>query len=145
MQETQVQSRGQEDFPGGGHGNPLQYSCLENPMDRGAWWATVHGGVAKSQTRLMRLSIQHSCWRRRVVVFHLRASEILITFWTNFQLLLHFFFLILSLSPPLPLPSRLNHLKFLPYKFGYVSTFHNAYWRFSFPLYWKITCTYPSA
>ena len=28
--------------PGGGHGNPLQYSCLENPMDRGAWQATVH-------------------------------------------------------------------------------------------------------
>ena len=28
--------------PGGGHGNPLQYSCLENPMDRGVWWATVH-------------------------------------------------------------------------------------------------------
>ena len=37
--------------PGGGYGNPLQYSCLENPMNRGAWWATVHG-VAKSQTRL---------------------------------------------------------------------------------------------
>ena len=35
--------------PGGGHGNPPQYSCLENPMDRGAWWAIVHG-VAKSQT-----------------------------------------------------------------------------------------------
>ena len=35
--------------PGGGHGNPLQYSCLGNPMDRGAWWATVHG-VTKSQT-----------------------------------------------------------------------------------------------
>ena len=34
---------------GGGHGNPLQYSCLGNPMDRGAWWATVYG-VAKSQT-----------------------------------------------------------------------------------------------
>ena len=29
--------------PEGGHGNPLQYSCLEKPMDRGAWWATVHG------------------------------------------------------------------------------------------------------
>ena len=28
--------------PGGGHGNPLQYSCLENPMNRGAWWAAVH-------------------------------------------------------------------------------------------------------
>ena len=37
--------------PGGGSGNPLQYSCLENPMDGGAWWATVHG-VTKSQTRL---------------------------------------------------------------------------------------------
>ena len=39
--------------PGGGHGNLLQYSCLENLMDRGAWWATVRG-VTKSQTRLSR-------------------------------------------------------------------------------------------
>ena len=37
--------------PGEGNGNPLQYSCLENPMDGGAWWATVHG-VAKSRTQL---------------------------------------------------------------------------------------------
>ena len=37
--------------PGEGHGNPLQRFCLENPMDRGAWWAIVHG-VSKSQTRL---------------------------------------------------------------------------------------------
>ena len=37
--------------PGGGNGNPLQYSCLENPMDRGAWCATVHG-LAKSRTQL---------------------------------------------------------------------------------------------
>ena len=37
--------------PGGGNGNPLQYSCLENPMDRGTRWATVHG-FAKSQTQL---------------------------------------------------------------------------------------------
>ena len=37
--------------PGGGHGNPRQYYCLENPMDRGAWRATVHG-VAKSWTQL---------------------------------------------------------------------------------------------
>ena len=42
--------------PGGGHGNPLQYSCLENPMDGGAWRATVHR-VAKSWTRLKRLSV----------------------------------------------------------------------------------------
>ena len=34
---------GLESFPGEGNGNPLQYSCLENPMDREAWWATVHG------------------------------------------------------------------------------------------------------
>ena len=38
-------------FPGGEHSNPLQHSCLENPMDRGAWRVTVHG-VAKNQTRL---------------------------------------------------------------------------------------------
>ena len=45
--------------PGEGHGNPLQYSGLENPMDRGAWEATVHG-VKKSQTRLKQLST-HTC------------------------------------------------------------------------------------
>ena len=37
--------------PGGGHGNPLKYSCLKNPTNRRDWWATVHG-VAKSWTRL---------------------------------------------------------------------------------------------
>ena len=40
---------GSERSPGGGHGNPLQYSCLENSTDRGAWRATVHG-IAMSQT-----------------------------------------------------------------------------------------------
>ena len=47
--------------PGGRHGNPLQHSCLENPMDRGAWRAAVHR-VAKSRTRLKRLS---GCRRAR--------------------------------------------------------------------------------
>ena len=42
---------GWERSPGEGNGNPLQYSCLENPMDRGAWWVRVHG-VAKSGTQL---------------------------------------------------------------------------------------------
>ena len=42
--------------PRGGHGSPLQYSCLKNPMDRGAWRATVHR-VAKSRTLLQRLSM----------------------------------------------------------------------------------------
>ena len=45
--------------PGGGHGNPLQYCCLENLMDREAWWATDHG-VAKSRTWLKQLST-HWC------------------------------------------------------------------------------------
>ena len=43
-------------FPGGGHGNPLQYSCLENSKDRGAWQATVHR-VSKSRTQSKRLSM----------------------------------------------------------------------------------------
>ena len=44
--------------PGEGNGNPLQYSCLENPMDRGAWWATVHW-VTKSWTRLSDFTSLH--------------------------------------------------------------------------------------
>ena len=53
--------------PGEGHSNPLQYSCLENSMDRGAWWATVHGDP-KSRTRLKRLSMHThtpggTCWK----------------------------------------------------------------------------------
>ena len=49
---------------GEGNGNPLQYSCLENPMGRGAWWAAVHG-VAKSQTRLSNFTF----------TFHFHALE----------------------------------------------------------------------
>ena len=47
-----VQSLGWEDSPGEDHGNPFQYFCLQNPMDRGAWRATVHR-VPKSWTQLM--------------------------------------------------------------------------------------------
>ena len=49
---------------GEGKGNPLQYSCLENPRDRGAWWATVHG-VTQSQTQLIYFTI----------TFHFHALE----------------------------------------------------------------------
>ena len=42
---------GSRRFPGEGNGDPLQYSCMENLIDSGAWWATVHG-VAKNQTQL---------------------------------------------------------------------------------------------
>ena len=51
MRETWVRSLCREDSPGEGNGNPLQYSCLENPMDGRAWWAPVHGSQ-KSRKRL---------------------------------------------------------------------------------------------
>ena len=47
--------------PGGGHGNPLQYSCLGNPMDRGVWWATVHG-VAKESDTTEQINSSSSNW-----------------------------------------------------------------------------------
>ena len=54
--------------PGGGNGNPLQYPCLENSMDRGAWHATVHG-VAKSQTRLSDFTYFFTFFLNGLVVF----------------------------------------------------------------------------
>ena len=53
--------------PGEGNGYPLQYSCLENPTDRGAWWATVHG-VAKSRTT-ERLTLSLSAIKYHLVVY----------------------------------------------------------------------------
>ena len=62
--------------PGGGHGNPLQYSCQENPMDRGVCWATVHE-IAKSQTRLKRLSMhtQVKCFKLTMKSFYSRQMN----------------------------------------------------------------------
>ena len=54
-QEMQIQSLGSGRPPGGVHGNPLQCSCLENPMDRETWWATAHR-VTKNWTRLKQIS-----------------------------------------------------------------------------------------
>ena len=53
---------------GEGNGNPLQYSCLENPRDGGAWWAAIYG-VARSRTRLKRLSSSSSS-----IIFHQAIS-----------------------------------------------------------------------
>ena len=44
-------------FPGEGRGNPLQHSCLENPVDRGTWWAAVHGITESDMTELLTLSL----------------------------------------------------------------------------------------
>ena len=70
--------------PGGGHGNPLQYSCLENPMDRGAWRATVHG-VTKSWTRL-----SNSAQRRSIKILdplqRLGVSILVLPRATNYEM-----------------------------------------------------------
>ena len=78
MQESQEMTGsipGSERFPGGGHGNPLWYSCLENPMDRGAWQATVHR-VAKSRTQLKRLSMHSGMDQARLIRRGRTGSEL---------------------------------------------------------------------
>ena len=55
-------------LPGEGNGNPLQYSCRENPMDGGAWWAAVHG-VAKSQTRLSDFTLTLAFFKKIIFQF----------------------------------------------------------------------------
>ena len=69
--------------PGEGNGNPLQYSCLENPREGGAWWAAVYG-VAQSWTRLKRLSSSSSS--RSLAPAHLRwllaRSHVKVNIWT---------------------------------------------------------------
>ena len=59
---------------GGGHGNPLQNSCMENPTDKGAWWATVHR-VSKSRTQLKRLST-HACLKQTLLIRFLTTQII---------------------------------------------------------------------
>ena len=75
--------------PGEGNGNTLQYSCLENPMESGAWCAAVHG-VSKSQTRLEWLTQTHT--HNPFAFLHLRGSTILLeaqTFEIHIYLLTH--------------------------------------------------------
>ena len=59
----------------GGHGNPLRHSCLENPMDRGAWRATVHG-VTKNQTQLKRLSTHTLHLRHRCIPLYVHHTRL---------------------------------------------------------------------
>ena len=68
-------------FPGGGNGTPLQYSCLENPMDRGPWRSTAHG-VTKSRTRLKQRSIHVTFTKssnRVTIIFFPRVCSPILT------------------------------------------------------------------
>ena len=75
MQETRVRSPGLGRSPGEGNGNPLQYSCLENSMDGGAWWATVHG-VTKSRTRLSDFTFTFLKWGDQSLDNFLNKAEV---------------------------------------------------------------------
>ena len=93
---------GSERSPGGGNGNPMQYSCLENPMDRGAWWAAVHG-VAKvpdvaEPTHPLMFQLVCLLYLARIILPHLyrdnHRSQVEnlqpnnLNFWMPFQCLL---------------------------------------------------------
>ena len=95
--------------PGEGHGDPLQYSCLENPMDRGAWWATVHR-VTKSWIRLKRLSTDaHRKFKSSVKGMNamiLSHADVVYTEGNRLSLPPRSFFLSLSLLSLSHLPSN---------------------------------------
>ena len=100
---TRVWSLGWEDSPGEGNGNPLQYPCLENLMDRGAWWAVVHG-VTKSQAQL-------SNW-------HNNTTTIIIKSIKGFSYQKVWKSLLLTSSPPPPPKTQITNQTKL-YKLGW--------------------------
>ena len=83
-------------IPGGGNGNPLQHSCLENSMDRGAWQVEVHG-IAKSQTLLSLLTFENG-WRHKWNTFLSTAKNRKVLYVTGY----HLSFVNISI-PPFPL------------------------------------------
>ena len=81
--------------PGEGNGNPLQYSCLENPRDKGSWWVTVHG-VRKSQTRLSILT--HVCYHAFLIPSCFRISCLVYSSIYFFAFPFFFFFFLVTLT-----------------------------------------------
>ena len=66
-----------ESSPGGGNGNPLQYSCLENPVDRGAWRAVVHGVAELDWTKFVRMCLPE--WKSKGVEVYFVCQELSVT------------------------------------------------------------------
>ena len=116
MQETWVWSLGGEDSPGGGNGNPLQYACLENPMDRGAWRAAVHG--------VKRVRHDWVCTHRWSLSYH----WLCVIVWTNWvwpsSNPFFFFFVCQSLAsePVKRLPDQSSDAVFQPWDCRWVRT-----------------------
>ena len=137
-----------ERFPGGGHGNPLQCSCLKNPVDRGAWWATIHR-VAKSWIRLKWLGVRthththpllccstffsmHSCWRS----FIMKGCWVLLNMFSVSvaMAILFLSFILLMWSVILTDLNMLNH----PCSLGLSSTC--LWWMFLLMCCWILIC-----
>ena len=126
MQETRDagSTSGSGRSPGGRHGNPLQYSCLENPLDRGVWRSTVRR-VTKSWTRPKQLSTHTYC---RKLMKHMSFLP-----FTN-TLSLFFFFcleLLIFLQDETKVTSSVNHYPFIHLK---------EYVTFSYPTIFYLTC-----
>ena len=92
---------------GEGHGNPLQYSCLENPRDKGAWWAAIYG-FTQSQTRLKQLSSSSSISLRDGVIIRRRKVLVVFILFLGLCLLINMF-----QSPQRQMANALGKLQFV--------------------------------
>ena len=77
MWEIWVSFLGTGRSPGEGNGNPFQYFCLENPMDRGSWWATVHGVTESDTTKQLTLSLRTSPKQAKFEWFYENRQDLL--------------------------------------------------------------------
>ena len=127
MQET-VSIPGSGRPPGGGHGNPLQYSCLENPMERGAWRTTVMSMELQSRTQLKWLSMQAFEWTFRI----LNPPNL-----TYFQLLVSKYMFLTGLHLTLGCFSQSTH-KRLWFVSLFLSSQWDSNWVLNYFCFWNI-------
>ena len=121
MQETWVQALSWEDSPEEGNGNSLQYSCLENPMDRGAWWAIVHK-VTNSWIRLSDFTYFHFHFNGVSKSLRLHGVEFSLLYSRSLFVTYFLTFFLLKLSPRTLLISNLDDCRQL---FIYLRLFYS--------------------